>query len=177
MFISTVKRSSFMLASAIMLVFVSGIAPVHADCPKGEAACPSSLGGECAPLGGICCPGNTHTVIGAACSGEQTGDWGAIATVIWHDNSGNAHAAYGVGLHGKTISKASTAALLDCQSNSGELCQIAGTFSNGGCGYISIGAGTNDVRLGMSSTSDQALKECTSNGDTCKTPDGGCTNK
>src|SRR6202050_1671242 len=161
MFISTVKRSSFMLASAIMLVFVSGIAPVHADCPKGEAACPSSLGGECAPLGSICCPGNTHTVIGAACSGEQTGDWGAIETVIWHDTSGNAHAVYGVALHGKTISKASTAALLDCQSNSGELCQIAGTFSDGGCGYISIGAGTNYVGLGVGRPTDKGLREGT----------------
>jgi hypothetical protein len=177
MSIFTVKRSIFMLASAIMLVFVGGIAPVRADCPNGQAACPSNLGGECAPLGSICCPGNAHTVIGAACPAEQAGDWGAIATVIWHDKSGNAHAAFGVGLHGKTISQASTAALLDCQSNSGELCQIVGTFSDGNCGYISIGSGTNDVRWGISSTSDQALKECTSNGDTCKTPAGGCTNK
>lgn len=176
MSIFTVKRSILSIAGGIMLVFASGIAPVLADCPKGEAACPSDLGGGCAPLGSICCPGSTHAVIGSACSGEKTGDWGAIATVIWNDNSGIAHAAYGVGLHDKTISQASTDALLDCQS-SGELCHIAGTFSNGGCGYVSIGSGKNDVRLAISSTSDQALKECTSNGDTCKAPAGGCTNK
>lgn len=177
MSIFTVRRSILMLASGIMLAFISGIAPVRADCPTGEAACPSDLGGGCAPLGSICCPGNTHAVIGSACPGEQTGDWGAIATVTWHDNSGRAHAAGGVGLHDKTISQASTTALLDCQGASGELCQIARTFSNGGCGYISIGSGENDVRFAVSSTSDQALKACTSTGDTCKTPAGGCTNK
>src|ERR1700730_6858274 len=150
MSIFTVKRSILILASAIMLVFLSGIAPVLADCPKGEAACPSALGGGCAPLGSICCPGNMHAVIGAACPGEQTGDWGAIAVVTWRDSTGNAHVAFGLGMHGKTISQASTIELLDCQKDSAELCQIVGTFSNGGCGYIPIGAGSNDVRWEIS---------------------------
>jgi hypothetical protein len=177
MSIFMVKRSISILASAIMLVFVSGIAPVYADCPKGEAACPSGLGGGCAPMGSICCPGSTHAVIGAACPGEQTGDWGAVVVVTWSDKSGNSHVAFGMGLHQKTISQASSAALLDCQNDSGELCQIVGTFNNGGCGYISIGSGSNNVRWAISDTSDQALKQCSSGGDTCKTPVGGCTNK
>jgi hypothetical protein len=160
-----------------MLAGMAGAMPAHADCAKGEAQCPSNTGGGCAPVGSICCPNSKYSVIGAACSGEQQGDWGAIAIVTWTDGSGAAHAAYGLALHAKTLSQASTRALLDCQADSNQVCHIVSDFNDGGCGYIAIGSSAKEVRWAVSPSSDQASKDCTQNGNACKAPAGGCTNK
>jgi hypothetical protein len=113
---------------------------------------------------------------GSACAAELPGDWGAIAVVTWNDSSGAAHVAAGVSSNYKTISQASAAALTDCQNQSGGTpCQVVSTFENGGCGYVSVGQGTNDVRWGIGPNAQTALNECTATGDTCKTPIGYCT--
>jgi hypothetical protein len=164
-------------AGAIIIACAQGATPAHADCAKGEAQCPSNLGGGCAPVGSVCCPNNKYSVIGAACSGEQQGDWGAIAAVGWNDGAGNAHVASGFSLHAKTLSKASEDALLNCQAESNQLCNIVADFNNGACGYIALGTGASSARWAVSATADGASKECTQNGDACKAPVGGCTNK
>jgi len=174
---SFIQRCGPAFAGAIGLAFTLGAAPAWADCAKGEAQCPSNVGGACVPTGSICCPNNKYSVIGAACSGEQQGDWGAIAIVTWHDSSGTAHAAFGVAMHAKTLSQASTRALLDCQADSNELCHIVADFSNGACGFIAMGSNANDVRWAVSADADQASNDCKQNGNTCKPPAGGCTNK
>ena len=175
MFVAMVKRGILMLAGATLLAFFVQIPLALAACPQGEGACPQNLGGGCAPMGSVCCPGGTHVASGGTCAAEQPGDWGAIAVVTWTDGSG-AHVATGVSSSYKTISLASSSALTSCQSDSaGRPCQIVSTFNNGGCGYVSVGKGTNDVRWGTGATAQLALTECSASGDTCKTPIGYCT--
>ena len=169
-------RFILILTGGIALAFATEVPSALADCPKGEALCPSNLGGGCAAVGHICCPGGTHVAVGDACAGEQSGSWGAIATVEWDDSTGNAHVDAAVSYDSKTLSQASAAALTDCQKASGQLCHIVGTFSNGNCGYVSVGHGGNDARVAYSGTAAEALKECTVGGDACKAPIGGCTN-
>ena len=113
--------------------------------------------------------------MGAACPGENTGSWGAVAVAQWDDSTGNAHVDASVNYNSKTLSQASSAALTDCQKSSGQLCHIVGTFNNGGCGYVDVGHGSNNARYGISATVEGATKECTASGDACKAPIGACT--
>jgi Domain of unknown function (DUF4189) len=176
MFFAVVTRAILMLAGGMMLAFFIQIPLALADCPQGEGSCPQNMGGGCAPMGSVCCPGGTHVASGGTCAAEQPGDWGAAAVVEWKDSSGGAHVATGVASGYKTISLASSAALTSCQTDAGgKPCQIVGTFSNGGCGYIAVGKGTNDVRWGMGDSAQKALSECTAIGETCQTPIGYCT--
>jgi hypothetical protein len=104
--------------------------------------------------------------------------WGATAAAIWQDSSRTEHVASGVAWDYATQAEAIAAAIADCQKGGGgSNCKSTGTFSNGGCGYISVGnsGGKGGVCWGTSSTAAVAVSECQSKGCTCKPADGGCT--
>jgi Domain of unknown function (DUF4189) len=176
MFVVKIKRSVVMLAGAIAFVFVTQASPARADCANGLYACPTNTGGGCAPVGTVCCPGNTHAPLGAACPNEESGDWGAIAVVTWGD-SGGEHVESGVASGYKTVSQASTAAMLDCQKASVQMCQMASVFANGGCGYVSVGQTSKGVKWAVDDSAQAAVNDCTANGGTCKPAVGSCTKK
>lgn len=101
--------------------------------------------------------------------------YGAIAAATWNDSSGAAYVATGVAYNYDSDTGASNAAVSQCQSYGGQNCTVVGTFSNGGCGYVTTGTNATGVRWGMGPTSDEALNQCQMGGYTCRPPSGGCT--
>jgi hypothetical protein len=109
--------------------------------------------------------------------------WGAIAGATWKDGSGE-HASDGTSWDYRSKSQAISAALSQCQqAGGGSQCKIVGTFSNGGCGYISIGNGDASfvqgrACYGSGNTAAAAENSCHTAGCmTCKPADGGCTQR
>jgi hypothetical protein len=102
--------------------------------------------------------------------------YGAIATALWNDSSGAAYVASGIGWNYDSANDASNAAIAQCQGyGGGSYCKVVGTFSNGGCGYVTTGTNASGVRWGIGGTAQDALDQCQQGGFTCKTPVGGCT--
>lgn len=101
--------------------------------------------------------------------------YGAIATALWNDNSGAAYVASGIGWNYDSENAASNAAISQCQGyGGGSYCKIVGTFSNGGCGYVTTGSNASGVRWGVGPTAADALSQCQMGGFTCRQPVGGC---
>lgn len=102
--------------------------------------------------------------------------YGAIATALWNDSSGAAYVASGIGWNYDSESGASAGAIAQCQGyGGGSYCKVVGTFSNGGCGYVTTGSNATGVRWGIGGTAQEALNQCQMGGFTCKQPVGGCT--
>ncbi len=175
--IFTRMKPSLILVGGIMLGLIGCAPGAMAACDPGWGECPQSLGGGCAPLGAVCCPGGTHVPAGNSCPAEVVGYWGAIAVASWNDSSGAAHVASGVAWNYRTLSLASDAAMSQCQGYGGQNCQIVGNFSNGGCGYVAVGTGTGGVRWGIGPTPEEATAQCSAGGFVCKAPAGGCTSR
>lgn len=172
-----VKRTIIMAASAFVLAVIMQPVSARADCAKGMAACPSDFGGSCVPVGSICCPANGYVPIGATCDKDPTGNWGAIAVATWDDSKGEAKVGAAVEENLPSLSQASSAALLACQKTTVHVCNIVGTFSNGKCGYVSVGHNAKEVSWAISAAPQDALNDCTAGGHTCQQPVGGCNNK
>ncbi len=115
----------------------------------------------------------------AADSDASTMTYGATAAAVWKDKDGEAHVAAGFAANYTSQEEADRDALLNCQNNGGEGCKIAGRFSNGSCGYITIGVAVADksVSWGAGPTKEDALDGCQKAGLACREPVGGCTHK
>lgn len=106
--------------------------------------------------------------------------WGAIAAAIWQDGGGE-YVRSGVSWNYASKSQAIAAAISQCQdAGGGQYCKSVGTFSNGACGYISVGnsggiLGGGRVCYGLGNTESEAMNQCQIRGCTCKAADGGCT--
>lgn len=174
MFKATARFLSALLG-AVMLAALAPMPAAFADCDSGWGLCPDSLGGGCAPMGSVCCAGGRHVGPGQTCPADAPGSWGALAAGLWNDSSGAAHVASGAAWNYPTISAASDAAMAQCKSYGGQNCSIVGTFSNGGCGYITVGTGNGATRWGIGPTAADATNQCTAGGFTCRPPVGGCT--
>jgi len=102
--------------------------------------------------------------------------YGAIAAALWNDSSGAAYVATGVAYNYPSGPDASNAAIAQCQGyGGGSYCTTVGTFSNGGCGYVTTGTNSTGVRWGIGPTPQDATNQCQQGGFTCKEPVGGCT--
>jgi hypothetical protein len=174
-----VRRFALFIAGSVVFTVVANVhfAFAQTQCPNNQTACPSNLGGACAPLGTICCPDGTYVSVGGTCANDKPGSYGAIAAIEYRTSSGAAEVAAAQSV-GKTLSGASAAALYNCLQNSGgALCKIVGGFSDGGCGYVSVGHSPNGVRFWVSDTAQGAVDGCSVNGFTCKPAIGACTSK
>jgi hypothetical protein len=101
--------------------------------------------------------------------------YGAIATATWNDSSGAAYVASGVAWNYSSPDLAANGAISQCQGYGGQNCTVVGTFSNGGCGYVTTGSNASGVRWGVGPTAQDALNQCQAGGYTCNQPAGGCT--
>ena len=162
---------ALIIALAIGLGYTLAPSSAHAACQAGYAACPQSLGGGCAPIGSVCCPGATHVPAGRTCGREAVGSYGATAAGI----SGNGdYVGVGYANDYETQSAADARALAECSKQVSN-CRVVRRFWNGGCGYVAHGSKSGGVCWGAAATPAEASAECRKRGCRCSTPIGGCT--
>lgn len=167
----TVHDLLILLAAVIGLLALP--APARAACQAGYAACPQSLGGGCAPIGSVCCPGATHVPAGRTCGPEAVGSYGATAAGI---SSRGDYVGVGFANDYGTQSAADARALAECGKQVSN-CRVVRRFWNGGCGYVSHGSKSGGVCWGAAATQAEAVAECRKRGCNCATPIGGCTRR
>lgn len=69
---------------------------------------------------------------------------------------------------GNTESEAEDAAKSFCEfGGTVPRCEVVGTFSDGACGYISIGRSADDLTYATGSTEEEAIESCSSDGFDC----------
>lgn len=105
------------------------------------------------------------------------GCWGALAQALWNDYNGTAKVSVGAAINHASEGDAHWAARRQCEIGSeGTICTVVGTFSHGGCGYITSGVRTGTgVRWATGATAAEAYNQCVSGGYNCDWPIGGCT--
>jgi hypothetical protein len=123
----------------------------------------------------IPCPRPTQNTLDSAAS-PQRGYYGAIATAIYDRGR---KVATGVSWNHATREQARAAAVRECAVAGGIGCVARGNgFSNGGCGYVSIGKRSGQgVCWATGSTAAAAVTACTSQGCSCNPARGGCTRR
>jgi hypothetical protein len=126
------------------------------DCPSGQTLCPDGL--SCISPGGTCA------------TATSTGDFGALAAGI----SGGV-VGVGSAYNYPSLGSAESMALQECSQRTAN-CKVVGTFSNGGCGYITTAV--TGTCWGSGESTAIALSECQSRGcGNCQAPIGGCTKR
>jgi len=100
--------------------------------------------------------------------------WGALAAGTWQDASGGAHVAIGSAYNYETAAIARREARKECRRR-GINCRVVGTFSNGACGYITVGQTSDGVAWYSGPSYSDVLRKCQRAGYGCKEPIGGCT--
>ncbi|MCB1547590.1 MAG: DUF4189 domain-containing protein, partial [Hyphomicrobiaceae bacterium] len=181
------------LAGCLAMMGHGSTALAQLQCEPGYKLCPENLGGACAPVDSICCPGGRFSYTGRCPDSPQatpaapsvpprlappasSGSWyGAISVALWKTRSGRARVAVGIAWNYRTTAEARDNAIRQCRSRGGQGCRIATTFSNGGCGYVATGSSTRGVSYGTGATPAIALSECRKRGHRCNKPIGGCT--
>jgi hypothetical protein len=168
---------SILVASTALVMTTLLIAPAAAGgyCERGWGECPDRLGGGCAPMNSVCCPGGKHVDKGESCPVSEAGSWGAVAAALWNDSNGRSRVATGAAWRYSTMEEASDAAMSGCKQRGGEDCRVLGTFKNGGCGYIATGDSDDGVGYGTGSSESDAINTCRSKGLNCLSAAGGCT--
>jgi hypothetical protein len=102
------------------------------------------------------------------------GQYGALSAGFWKDENGALHVTSGVARNFSSPGRAERAANDACLED-GRNCHVIGTFSNGGCGYISVGHNAHDTRYGVGATARRAFNNCSKDDFECNPPKGGCT--
>jgi hypothetical protein len=102
------------------------------------------------------------------------GTYGALSAGFWKDDSGALHVTAGTAKNFSSPERAADAANEACFAQ-GRNCHVVSTFSNGGCGFISVGHNAGSTRYGTGSTAQKAFDNCKADGFDCNLPKGGCT--
>lgn len=104
------------------------------------------------------------------------GCWGAVASSLWNTYDGRAAVAVGSAVNLSSESEAEREAEAQCRlSSEGNTCSAVGTFSWGGCGYITSGVDDDGVKWFSGSDEGSVYDRCVSAGYSCDWPIGGCT--
>jgi len=104
------------------------------------------------------------------------GTYGALAAGFWKDDNGGLHVTAGTAKNFSSPGRAEDAAVDACFRD-GRNCHVVSSFSNGGCGFISVGRNTHATRYGIGATPQRAFENCTKDGFDCNLPKGGCTDQ
>ena len=104
------------------------------------------------------------------------GTYGALAAGFWKDDNGGLHVTSGTAKNFSSPGRAEDAAVDACFRD-GRNCHVVSSFSNGGCGFISVGRNTHATRYGIGATPQRAFENCTKDGFDCNLPKGGCTDQ
>jgi hypothetical protein len=112
----------------------------------------------------------------AATVPAAAGTYGALAAGFWKDDNGVLHVTSGTAKNYGSPGRAEDAAIDACFRD-GRNCHVVSSFSNGGCGFISVGRNTHATRYGVGATPQRAFENCTKDGFDCNPPKGGCTNQ
>jgi hypothetical protein len=115
------------------------------------------------------------SLIGAASIAPAfAGSYGALSAGFWKDENGALHVSAGTAKNFSSPRRAADAANDACFEE-GRNCHVVSTFSNGGCGFISVGHNAQSTRYGTGSTARKAFDNCSVDGFDCNPPKGGCT--
>jgi hypothetical protein len=112
----------------------------------------------------------------AATVPAAAGTHGALAAGFWKDDNGVLHVTSGTAKNYSSPGRAEDAAIDACFRD-GRNCHVVSSFSNGGCGFISVGRNTHATRYGIGATPQRAFENCAKDGFDCNLPKGGCTNQ
>jgi hypothetical protein len=104
------------------------------------------------------------------------GTYGALAAGFWKDDNGGLHVTSGTAKNFSSPGRAEDAAVDACFRD-GRNCHVVSSFSNGGCGFISVGRNTHATRYGIGASPQRAFENCTKDGFDCNLPKGGCTDQ
>lgn len=113
-------------------------------------------------------------IAAASIAPAAAGQYGALSAGFWKDESGALHVTAGTAKNFSSPDRAADAANDACFAQ-GTNCHIVSTFSNGGCGFISVGHNARSTRYGTGSTAQRAFDNCSVDGFDCNPPRGGCT--
>lgn len=112
----------------------------------------------------------------AADCNPSDGCYGAVASALWNEWDGRAGVAVGSAVNLSSEWEAEDAALSQCHTQSkGNSCSVVGTFSFGGCGYITSGVDGDSVKWFSGSDESSVYDRCVGQGYSCDWPIGGCT--
>lgn len=112
--------------------------------------------------------------LGARCDAGANG-FGAVAADM-EDYSDETVVSAGTAVSSSRL-EADQQAIKQCEAVDGINCKIVRRFSNGECGYISVGRQDSGVCWGAASTRAEAFDQCRQKGCSCKSPIGSCTSE